>query len=71
MPEIEFTEESRPGVHTVRVNGKFVAMVVNRTELYEPKYEIHQWDDTFKTFSLYNEVKRWKSVEPTILEMVS
>ena len=52
--EIEYREESRLQVWTIRVNGVFVGLLVKRVlATYRREYEIHQWDSQSKTFTLF------------------
>lgn len=71
--EIEYVEESRLGVHTIRMGGVFLGMVVHKPGNggWTCDHEIHQWDDTHKGFTLYATVDRWQDLGPKIKEMVS
>ena len=55
--EIEYREESRLQVWTIRVNGVFVGLLVLKTDNpWQPMYEVHQWDDARKGFTLYDTI---------------
>ena len=52
--QIEFREESRLMVWTIRVDGVFVGLLVKRVlATYRREYEIHQWDNQSKGFTLF------------------
>lgn len=76
--EIEFREESRLMVWTIRVDGVFVGLLVSRVlNKYLKEYEVHQWDSTSKTFTLFTVLRgvyRPETHQPllnVIKEMVS
>jgi len=56
--EIEYVEESRLHVHTVRVNGQFWGIVVHKDtdNFYVIEHEIHKF--TGKGFELIDTVRR-------------
>lgn len=52
--DIEFREESRLMVWTIRVDDVFVGLLVKRVlAKYRREYEIHQWDSQSKGFTLF------------------
>jgi len=74
--EIEYVEESRLQVWSIRVNSQFAGILVLKTESpYKPIYEIHQWTGTgfilWNTISGFIPPERYNGLRLEIKEMMS
>lgn len=74
--EIEYVEESRLQVWSIRVNDKFTGiLVLKKDDPWAPLYEIHQWDGRgftlFHTLSAFLKPERYSGLRTAVEAMMS
>lgn len=69
---IEYVEESRLGVHTIRKDGMFMGHVVHRAteDPWITMHDLYRWDAEKRQCVLFGTVDTWGALGPKIKEMV-